>query len=238
MGCDFCASGQAGLMRGLTSSEIVMQIVFAKGYVEPGERLRNLVFMGMGEPLHHYDRTARALRLITHPDGLGIGPRRITVSTVGLVPGIRRLGADFDGRIGLAISLHAPNDSIRNQIIPMNRKYPLSELLQALRQYPLRRRRRITIEYTLIAGVNDSLEAASELASLLRGLAVKVNLIPMNPIDAADYRAPAPADVQRFRESMAGRGYSCFVRTTRGDDVAAACGQLALRPAESERPEA
>src|SRR5260221_13619123 len=151
MGCVFCASGQAGLERGLRAEEIVAQVLVARQHLERGERLRNLVFMGMGEPLHHYDETARAIRLLTHPDGISISPRRITVSTVGLVPGIRRLGEDFDGKVGLALSLHAPSDAIRDGIVPMNKRYPVSAVLDALREYPLPKRRRITIEYILIA---------------------------------------------------------------------------------------
>lgn len=228
MGCVFCASGQAGLVRGLGAAEIVAQVMIARRYLEPNEDLRNLVFMGMGEPLHHYDETRRALVLLTHPDGVGLSPRRITVSTVGLVPGIRRLGADFGGKIGLAISLHAPDDETRSTIVPMNERFSVAELIQALRDYPLPKRRRITIEYTLIEGVNDSLEQARALVRLLRGLRVKVNLIPMNPIEASKLRAPSAARVERFREELAAAGLSCFVRTRRGDEVSAACGQLAL----------
>jgi 23S rRNA (adenine2503-C2)-methyltransferase len=228
MGCRFCASGQAGLVRGLGAGEVVSQVLLARRYLRPDEELRNLVFMGMGEPLHHYEETARALRLLTHPEGLALSLRRITVSTVGLLPGIKRLGEDFEGKVGLAISLHAPDDATRGRIIPMNQKYPIAALMQALREYPLPRRRRITIEYTLIAGVNDSLEQARALAELLRGLRVKINLIPMNPITQADYQAPETARVTRFQELLSGAGYSCFVRTRRGDDVSAACGQLAM----------
>ncbi|HMJ15906.1 MAG TPA: 23S rRNA (adenine(2503)-C(2))-methyltransferase RlmN [Polyangiaceae bacterium] len=228
MGCAFCASGQAGLMRGLGAHEIVAQVILSRQYLEPHEDLRNLVFMGMGEPLHHYDQTARALRLLTHPDGGNMGPRRITVSTVGLVPGIRKLGADFEGKIGLAISLHAPNDATRDRIIPMNQRYPLQELLRALHEYPLPKRRRITIEYTLIAGINDSSAHASELVNVLRGLRVKVNLIPMNGIRNSELTAPDDQRVEAFRDQLVRAGLSCFLRTRRGDDVAAACGQLAM----------
>ena len=228
MGCVFCASGQAGLIRGLRASEIVSQVYLAKRYLRADEQLGNLVFMGMGEPLHHYDETVRALRLLTHPDGLGMSPRRITVSTVGLIPGIVRLGQDFGGKIGLAISVHAPNDAARDRIIPMNKRYPLKDLMQALREYPLPKRRRITIEYTLIAGVNDELSHARELAQILRGIPSKINLIPMNSISASELRAPAPENVRKFQDVLANAGYSCFVRTRRGDEVAAACGQLAM----------
>ena len=228
MGCVFCASGQAGLVRGLRASEVVAQVYLAKRYLRPDEQLSNLVFMGMGEPLHHYDETARAVRLLTHPEGLGMSPRRITVSTVGLVPGIQRLGQDFAGKIGLAVSVHAPNDVTRDRIIPMNKKYPLGELMRALRAYPLPKRRRITIEYTLIDGVNDSPSHARELSLLLRGLPSKINLIPMNPITASELHAPKSESVRAFQEVLAAAGYSCFVRTRRGDEVAAACGQLAM----------
>ena len=228
MGCVFCASGQAGLIRGLRASEIVSQVYLAKRYLRPDEQLSNLVFMGMGEPLHHYDETARAVRLLTHPEGLGMSPRRITVSTVGLIPGIERLGRDFGGKIGLAVSVHAPNDVTRDRIIPMNRRYPVAELMRALRAYPLPKRRRITIEYTLIQGVNDSLEHARELGQILRDIPSKINLIPMNSITASELRAPAAEGVRQFQSVLADAGYSCFVRTRRGDEVAAACGQLAM----------
>jgi len=228
MGCVFCASGQAGLVRGLRASEIVSQVYLAKRYLRPDEQLSNLVYMGMGEPLHHYEQTARSMRLLTHPDGLGMSPRRITVSTVGLIPGIERLGRDFAGKIGLAVSVHAPNDETRDKIIPMNRRYPVAELMRALRAYPLPKRRRITIEYTLIDGVNDASSHARELASILRGIPSKINLIPMNPITASELRAPKAEAVRQFQDILANAGYSCFVRTRRGDEVSAACGQLAM----------
>jgi 23S rRNA (adenine2503-C2)-methyltransferase len=228
MGCVFCASGQAGLQRGLTASEIVAQVIISKQYLKPNEELKNLVFMGMGEPLHHYDETARAIRLLTHPTARGMSPRRITVSTVGLVPGIARLGEDFGGKVGLAVSLHAPNDVIRDRIMPMNRKFPIVELMRALREYPLPMRRRITIEYTLMNQVNDGEAEARELVSLLRGLRVKVNLIPMNPISASELKAPSGARVAAFQRVLSEAGLSCFVRTRRGDEVSAACGQLAI----------
>jgi 23S rRNA (adenine2503-C2)-methyltransferase len=229
MGCVFCASGQAGLKRGLGAHEIIGQVLAARQRLDAGERLRNLVFMGMGEPLHHYAETARAIRLLTSPLGTGMSPRRITVSTVGLIPGIKKLGDDFGGKIGLAISLHAPDTEIRGRIIPMNQHYPLGELIAALKRYPLPKRRRITIEYTLIRDVNDRIEHAQRLVRTLSGIPVKVNLIPMNPIEASQLAAPSAAGVEAFKAELGRLGVSCSVRQQRGDDVDAACGQLALK---------
>ncbi len=230
MGCAFCASGRAGLMRGLTAAEIVGQVLEARRCLEGGERLTNLVFMGMGEPLHNYDATARAIRLLTHPEGLDLSLRRITVSTVGLVKGIERLGRDFDGKVGLAVSLHAPDDELRSRLIPVNHRIPLASLLEALRRYPLPKRRRLTIEYTMLRGLNDSREQAKRLTTILRGLRVKINLIPMNPIPNSSWLGSDPQRVLEFREWVAEEGYSCFARTRRGDELSAACGQLALFP--------
>lgn len=229
MGCVFCASGRTGLGRGLGAHEIVAQVLEARRQLLPDEILTNLVFMGMGEPLHHYDETARAISLLSHDDGVGLGLRRMTVSTVGLLRGIERLGEDFAGKVGLAVSLHAPNDALRSQIIPFNERVDLGTLIEALRRYPLPRRRRITIEYTLIAGFNDGQEHAEQLVRLLRPLRVKVNLIAMNPVEGSALRGSSQDRVAQFREWVAARGLSCFVRTRRGDDVSAACGQLALR---------
>lgn len=228
MGCVFCASGVAGLERHLGPHEIVGQVLQARAGLEAGERLSNVVFMGMGEPLHNYDAVARTLRLLTHPLGIGMSKRKITVSTSGLIPEIERLGKDFAGGIGLAISLHATDDEVRGKLMPINKKYPLGELMAALRRYPIPPHRRITIEYTLVAGKNDTVEEAERLARLLRGLPVKVNLIPMNPIEASSLGPPEMQGVLRFQRVLVERGYACFVRRRRGDDVAAACGQLAL----------
>jgi 23S rRNA (adenine2503-C2)-methyltransferase len=229
MGCVFCASGQAGLKRGLGAGEVIAQVLIAKQHLEPNEQLRNVVFMGMGEPLHHYEETARAIRLLTHPDGIRMSPRRITVSTVGLIPGIRKLGQDFGGKLGLAISLHAPDNTTRDRILPMNARFPVEELLAELRRYPLPPRRRITLEYTLIEGQNCTTQHASQLAKLLRGLRCKVNLIPMNPIEASGLTPPSEVVVEAFRQVLADNRISCSVRKRRGDDVDAACGQLALK---------
>jgi 23S rRNA (adenine2503-C2)-methyltransferase len=228
MGCVFCASGVAGLKRHLGAHEIVAQVILGRRALDPGEELRNIVLMGMGEPLHNYEPVARALRLLTHPMGMNLSPRRITVSTSGLVPEIERLGRDFAGQIGLAVSLHAADDTTRTALMPVNRKYPLGELMAALRAYPLPKRRRIFIEYTLVAGKNDDLDEARKVSRLLRGLPVKINLIPMNPIEASTLGTPPMERVYAFQQLLIDAGYTCFVRKRRGDDVAAACGQLAL----------
>jgi 23S rRNA (adenine2503-C2)-methyltransferase len=235
MGCVFCASGVAGLKRHLGPDEIVGQVIVGRARLDPKERLRNVVFMGMGEPLHNYDATARALRLLTHREGIGLSARRVTVSTSGLVPEIARLGADFAGNIGLAVSLHAADDETRSRLMPINKKYPLAVLMDALRAYPLPRRRRITIEYTLVAGRNDAPGEAKKVAKLLRGIPVKVNLIPMNPIEASTLEPPRIARVLAFQQVLCDAGYSCFIRKRRGDDVSAACGQLALLGAKPKR---
>jgi 23S rRNA (adenine2503-C2)-methyltransferase len=228
MGCVFCASGVAGLKRHLGPEEIVGQVLLGRSLLEEGEALRNVVYMGMGEPLHNYEATARSLRLLTHQEGIGLSSRRVTVSTSGLVPEIERLGSDFGGQVALAISLHAADDATRSALMPINRKYPLAELMEALRAYPLPRRRRITVEYTLVAHKNDDPAEARALARLLRGLRVKINLIPMNPIDASTLGPPERARVEAFQRVLTDAGYSCFVRRRRGDDVSAACGQLVL----------
>jgi 23S rRNA (adenine2503-C2)-methyltransferase len=228
MGCVFCASGVAGLKRHLGPEEIVGQVLLGKKNLRENEVLRNVVLMGMGEPLHNYEATARALRLLTHPEGIGLSTRRVTVSTSGLVPEIERLGRDFKGHIGLAISLHAAEDEARSRLMPINRKYPLAVLMAALRKYPLPPRRRITIEYTLVAGQNDTVADAKKVARLLEGLKVKINLIPMNPIEASSLGPPDRDRAYIFQKVLVDAGYSCFLRKRRGDDVAAACGQLAL----------
>jgi 23S rRNA (adenine2503-C2)-methyltransferase len=229
MGCVFCASGQAGLKRNLTAGEIVGQVLLGRSRLASGERLRNVVLMGMGEPLANYDAVARALVLMTHPDGLNLSRRRVTLSTSGLVPQIDRLGQEFAGQVQLAVSLHQVDDARRSALMPINRKYPLAELLAALRRYPLPKRRRITIEYTLVAGQNDSLDDARQLARLLRGLRVKVNLIPMNPISASALGPSSWDTVDGFQALLIQQGIATFVRRRKGADIAAACGQLALQ---------
>jgi 23S rRNA (adenine2503-C2)-methyltransferase len=228
MACVFCASGIAGLKRNLSAAEIVAQVLLGRAQLEGRGRLAGLVLMGMGEPLHNYDAVARALVLLSHPEGLGMSRRRITLSTSGLVDGIDRLGRDFSGQIGLAVSIHAADDETRSKLMPVNKRHPLGDLLAALRRYPLPVRRVLTIEYTLIAGINDSPVAARELVRRLKGLRVKVNLIPMNPVSGTSLTAPASEVVDAFQRVLVGGGLDVFVRRQRGDDIAAACGQLAL----------
>jgi 23S rRNA (adenine2503-C2)-methyltransferase len=228
MGCVFCASGIAGLKRNLSAGEIIGQALAGRAQLAGRGRLAGMVLMGMGEPLHNYDAVARALRLLSHKEGIGMSLRRVTLSTSGLVEGIERLARDFRGQVGLAISLHATNDDTRSAIMPINKRHPLSELLPVLRRYPLPPRRMITVEYTLLAGINDSLADARELCALLRGLRAKVNLIPMNPVDGTQLRAPEPHIVDAFQRVLEAQGVPVFVRRRRGDDIAAACGQLAL----------
>ena len=228
MGCVFCASGVAGLKRHLGAEEIVAQVLLGRSLLDEGEQLRNVVFMGMGEPLHNYEATARALRILIRDDGIGLSSRRVTVSTSGLIPEIDRLGAEFSGQITLAVSLHATTDERRSALMPINKKYPIAALIAALRRYPMPKRRRITIEYTLVHGQNDSVEEAKQLATLLRGIPVKINLIPMNPIEASRLGPPDLSGVLAFQRVLLDAGYSCFIRRRRGEDVDAACGQLAL----------
>jgi len=228
MGCVFCASGIAGLERHLSAAEIVSQVLAGRARLTEGEALRNVVFMGMGEPLHNYGAVARSLALLCHQDGLNLSTRRVTVSTSGLVPEIDRLATDFGGQVQLAISLHAVDDARRSELMPINRKHPLRDLVAALKRYPLPKRRRITIEYTLIRGVNDSDAEAKELTRLLRGVPIKVNLIPMNPVPGSPLGAPDLSAIERFQSQLRDQGTACYVRAQRGDAIAAACGQLAL----------
>jgi 23S rRNA (adenine2503-C2)-methyltransferase len=228
MACVFCASGMAGLKRQMSAGEIVAQVLLGRARVSEGHRLRNVVLMGMGEPLHNYDEVARALVLLFHPDGIALGTRRVTLSTSGLVPQMDRLGEDFGGKVQLAVSLHVPDDERRSELMPINRKHPLDELVAAMRRYPLPPRRRITVEYTLVRGYNDDLDDAARLARLLSGLRVKVNLIPMNPVPDNPLGPPGWDVVDAFHDRLWGAGIPTFVRRRKGDDIAAACGQLAL----------
>ncbi|MGZ6322482.1 MAG: 23S rRNA (adenine(2503)-C(2))-methyltransferase RlmN [Ktedonobacterales bacterium] len=244
-GCTFCATGQMGFDRHLTAGEIVAQVVYfarelrQRQWIAPDgqtiDRVTNLVFMGMGEPLHNYDNTLKAVRILNMPEGLNIGARHMTISTVGLVPGILRLAAE-SLQVNLAISLHAPNNTMRLQTMPVTRKYPVETVLDACRAYVAKTNRQVTFEYVLLAGVNDQAEHARELAALLSPLRqlCHVNLIPVNATAAA-YHVPSGEAIRAFREELRRGGVSNSVRAERGDDIAAACGQLRTR--EVRRPQ-
>jgi 23S rRNA (adenine2503-C2)-methyltransferase len=223
MGCTFCATGQAGFTRHLTAGEIVEQVVAARRAAAPS-RISNVVFMGMGEPLANFDRTwAAVIRL---HDDLGMSARHITISTVGVVPGIRRLTL-ASLPVNLAVSLHAANDELRGRLVPLNRRYPLSVLLEACRQYVSAKGRRLSFEWALIAGVNDRPVDAAELSQLARPLGAHVNLIPLNPTPGYPARGTPPAGVRAFRDELIALGVNATVRRNRGTDIDAACGQLA-----------
>ena len=223
MGCSFCATGQAGFARHLSVGEIVEQVVAARREALP-RRLGNVVFMGMGEPLANYDRTWAAVERI-HSQ-LGLSARHITVSTVGVVPGIRRLATEALP-VNLAVSLHAARDELRNRIVPLNRRYPLSVLMSACAEYLTAKNRRLSFEWALIAGVNDTARDAAELAELALPLRAHVNLIPLNPTPGYAGTGTTTPGAGSFRDELAGRGVNATVRANRGTDIDAACGQLA-----------
>ncbi|HEY2331107.1 MAG TPA: 23S rRNA (adenine(2503)-C(2))-methyltransferase RlmN [Acidimicrobiales bacterium] len=225
MGCGFCATGQAGFERNLSVGEIVEQVVRAAQRARP-RRLSNVVLMGMGEPLANYDRTWGAVRRLH--DDLGLSARHITISTVGIIPGIRRLAAE-DLPVNLAVSLHAANDELRDQLVPINRRYPLGELLTACRAYLDAKGRRLSFEWALIAGVNDRAADALELAELARPLGAHINLIPLNPTAEFDTPGTPAAGVRAFRDLLRTLGANATVRQNRGTDIDAACGQLRAR---------
>jgi len=234
MGCPFCATGQSGFVRNLTIGEIVAQVLYAaRAFRDEGVSLSSVVIMGMGEPLANYGATLAAIRRLMDERGLNLGARRFTVSTVGLVPGIRRLSTE-GLQVGLAVSLHAPNDSLRDELVPVNRRYPLGQLLAACREYGDRTGRRITFEYALMEEVNDLLEHAQQLAELVRGLRCHVNLIPLNPTPASPYQASSPARVGVFDKALKQRGVPTTVRLRRGIDIQAGCGQLRHRVRRDE----
>ncbi len=229
MGCGFCATAQLGLIRNLETAEIVGQVRTGMTVAAP-RALTNVVLMGMGEPLANYDAVAAALEIMTAEWGLAISPRRITVSTVGLAPLIARFIEET--RVQLAVSLHAPTDAQRERLVPVNRRYPLAELMRACRDVPLARRQRITFEYVMLDGENDADADARALVRLLHGLRVKVNLIPWNAFPGAAFRPSPRARVVRFQTILREHGLNATIRESRGQDIQAACGQLAAaRPA-------
>ncbi len=231
-GCTFCATGTMGLTRNLSAGEIVAQVVaLARLSGEQGKPLTNIVYMGMGEPLANYDQVMRSIAILNEPHCMKFGARRMTVSTVGLAPRIRRL-ADEPWQVNLAVSLHQTTDEARSALMPVNAHYPIAELLDAVRYYTARTHRRVSFEYALIAGVNDTGKVANELSALLRGILCHVNLIPLNPVagavgpDGAVLTRPTRESAEAFAAMLVARGVPSSVRFSRGTDIAAGCGQL------------
>ena len=230
LACSFCATGALGFTRNLGVAEILDQVCRMREKLAPEQRLTNVVFMGMGEPLLNLPNVIEAVRVLLHPKAFALGPRKITVSTAGVVPKIATLLQSVP--VNLAVSLHAPTDAVRDVLVPINRRFPLAVLFEALRALPeVSVRRPIFFEYTLMQGVNDSLDDARRLVRLVRGLPSKLNLIPMNAHADAPYRPPHEADVARFAAVLVGAGLTVTVRRPRGADIDAACGQLAARGA-------
>ena len=224
MACEFCATARMGLHRNLTAGEIVAQIFAAQRELGAGEELTNYVFMGMGEPLANYPRLIRTLRIMTSEWGMGISTRRITVSTVGLIPMMEKLAAEIP--VNIAVSLHATTNEIRDRLAPINKRYPLEQLIDSCKRLPIRRRDRITFEYVMLAGVNDSAADAKRLVKLLAPLRAKVNLIFFNPFAGSDLRASSRASVEAFQAILQNGNLTATIRESRGLDIAAACGQL------------
>ena len=225
MACGFCLTGQMGLVRNLTAGEIVGQVRVLAARTGMLDRPFNIVLMGMGEPLHNYDNTMKALRMLHSEHGLAVSPRRVTLSTVGIVPALDRLALE-PLMPNLAVSLHATTDELRTQLVPPNRKYPLAAIIDACRRFPLKKRSRITFEYVMLADVNDTPQDARRLVSLLDGLKAKVNLIPLNPAPGIPFERPSDQRVDRFAQILADRHVTVSVRKSRGRDIRAACGQL------------
>lgn len=227
--CAFCASGKEGLVRNLSTAEIVEQVLHMQNLLrEETAQLTHIVFMGMGEPLCNCDAVLKAIAILTDPRGLAFSPRKICISTVGVLPGMQRL-IDADVRVNLVLSLHAPNQRLRQKLLPFARKYPLDELLRACDAYFAKTGREVNFEYILIDQFNDQLEHAEELVDLLRTWQTTVNLIPYNPIDGITLKRPSSRSIERFQAHLLANGVRVTRRYTKGDDIAAACGQLALR---------
>jgi 23S rRNA (adenine2503-C2)-methyltransferase len=239
MGCVFCATGQMGFRRNLSSGEIIEQVLYyARNLSQAGERVTNVVVMGMGEPFHNYDATMAAIELLNHPQGFNLGARKFTISTVGLTPGIYRFAREHR-QVNLAISLHAADDDLRNSLIPMNRKYPIDELLAACQEYVKITNRRISFEWALIKGINDMPDQARKLAKRLEiflhgGVALcHVNVIPLNPTRQFEGEATTQKDARIFQSILEQNGIPCTIRLRRGIDIQAGCGQLAIQAGQS-----
>ena len=226
MACAFCLTGKMGLVRNLTAGEIASQVRVLADAVGLRDKTFNIVLMGMGEPLHNYDAVMKSMRILCDEHGFALPPRRVTLSTVGLLPALEKLGAE---RLmpNLAISLHAPTDQQRGELVPINRKYGVADIIEACKRFPVRKRSRITFEYVMLAGVNDAPEQARGLARALAGIRCKVNLIPFNPFPGSEFRTSPRGRIADFQKRLMDAGILTTVRKTRGEDIAAACGQLA-----------
>jgi 23S rRNA (adenine2503-C2)-methyltransferase len=226
-GCVFCMTGRSGPGRNLLPFEMASQVLSANEFLSNDGEVTNVVLMGMGEPLANYDNVLKFIRVAVDPKGFAFAPRRVTVSTVGLVEGIEKLGRDTN--VSLAVSLNATDDAVRTRLMPINRKYPINELMSVLRRYPMKNRRYITIEYVLIKGINDSLDDANRLVELLKGIKSKVNLIAFNPHSGSDFQAPTDETIQAFKDVLYEARIITILRQSKGADIGAACGQLAGR---------
>ncbi len=225
LGCRFCVTGEGGLVRNLNRAEIINQVWETRKQLDDPDQLTNLVFMGMGEPLANYDALVSAIEALTNSDwGMKFAARRITISTAGLAPRIPDLGRDT--RVNLAVSLNAVDDATRSRLMPINRTYPIADLLEACRQFPLPSGRKITFEYILIKGLNDSVDHARRLAKLLAPIKAKINLIPFNPSEGSPFERPSEASIQAFQKVLIGKHYTSVVRYSKGQEIMAACGQL------------
>ena len=225
VGCRFCLTAKDGFTRNLTAAEIVDQYIHVQRDVGEKRRISNVVFMGMGEPLLNFDNVKKAVGIMVHPDMLDLSTRKITISTVGIVPGIERMAREMN-RVKLAVSLHATTDEQREKIVPMNRRWPIREIMKVLRRYPADNSRRIMIEYVMLKGINDSLEDAKRLVKLIKGIPVKVNLIPFNPYPGSPFQPTPREDIEKFQKVLWDHNVAAFIRESRGQDISAACGML------------
>jgi len=233
--CSFCMTATMGLKRNLTAGEIIGQTLAINEDLKEEDRVTNVVLMGMGEPLDNYDNLVEALKLMISPEGMRISQRKVTVSTSGLVDKIRKFQEE-NLHVNLAISLNATDNETRNRLIPINRKYPIEALMDCLREYRLKPQRRLTFEYILLKGINDSDEDARRLARLLEGFACKINLIPFNPFEPSEFEPPEEKRVLEFQNFLIAKNFSTFVRKNRGADILGACGQLAAQPLSCTTP--
>jgi 23S rRNA (adenine2503-C2)-methyltransferase len=228
VGCTFCLTAKDGFTRNLTAAEIVDQYIHVQRDVGEGRRISNVVFMGMGEPLLNFDNVKKAVEIMTHRDMLDLSTRKITISTVGIVPGIERMAKEMN-KVKLAVSLHATTDEVRERLVPLNRKYSIKDIMRALRRYPADNIRRIMIEYVMLKDVNDSLADAKRLVRLVKGIPVKVNLIPFNYYPGALFKPTPREKIEAFQRVLWDHNIAAFIRDSRGQDISAACGMLRAR---------